>query len=199
MKRLSEPLIYEIEIKKSRFICYLHHIDDDAQAKAFIETIKLEHPKANHHCVAYVIKKDTIFRFDDDNEPQHTAGKVMLNVLIKQDLDHLLAVVVRYFGGIKLGRGGLVKAYTASVSEALQEAIFEPLSLKYRFSFKCPFEYAPAIEAYGHHIQSEVQAHYQSDHVAFEMILNDLGDLQAQFDHLSKGSVYDVEINSFYE
>lgn len=199
MKRLARPVEYEFEIKKSRFICYLHHIDDEEQAKTLLEQIKVEHPKAAHHCVAYVIKKDTIYRFDDDNEPQHTAGKVMLNVLIKQDLDHILAVVVRYFGGIKLGRGGLVKAYTASVSEALQQAEFEALTLTHRITFNSPFAYAPAIEAYSHHIQGQVHANYQQDDVAFEIILTDIDDLQARLDDLSKGTITNFKAESYYE
>ncbi len=199
MKRLARPVEYELEIKKSRFICYLHHIDDEKQAKTLLEQIKVEHPKAAHHCVAYVIKKDTIYRFDDDNEPQHTAGKVMLNVLIKQDLDHILAVVVRYFVGIKLGRGGLVKAYTASVSEALQQAEFEALMLTHRVTFNSPFAYAPAIEAYSHHIQGQVHANYQQDEVAFEIILTDIDDLQARLDDLSKGTITNFKTESYYE
>ncbi|MBS4456365.1 YigZ family protein [Tuanshanicoccus lijuaniae] len=121
---IAEAFEYEIEIKKSRFITYLMPIDSEEQAQQLIGRIKKEHYKANHHCSAYVLNEDaSIQRMSDDGEPSGTAGVPMLEVLKKQELRNILAVVVRYFGGTKLGAGGLVRAYSGAVSEALANAV----------------------------------------------------------------------------
>ena len=112
----------EIEIKKSRFICSLKRVTIEEEAKDFIQTIKKEHWKANHHCSAFVIgEKNEIQRSSDDGEPSGTAGIPMLEVLKKNELINVIAVVTRYFGDTKLGTGGLIRAYTHAVSHALEE------------------------------------------------------------------------------
>ena len=106
----------EIEIKKSRFICSLKRVTSEEEAKDFIQAIKKEHWKANHHCSAFVIgEKNEIQRSSDDGEPSGTAGIPMLEVLKKNELINVIAVVTRYFGGTKLGTGGLIRAYTLSL------------------------------------------------------------------------------------
>lgn len=115
---------YEIEIKKSRFITYLLPIEDEEEVADYLAKIKKQHYKANHHCSAYILKEDaSIQRMSDDGEPTGTAGVPMLEVLKRQALTNVLVIVVRYFGGIKLGAGGLIRAYSSAVSEALQQAI----------------------------------------------------------------------------
>ncbi|WP_086444771.1 YigZ family protein [Candidatus Enterococcus lemimoniae] len=110
----------EIEIKKSRFICSLKRVYSEEEAKEFIAQKKKEHWKANHNCSAFVIgEKSDIQRSSDDGEPSGTAGIPMLEVLKKQELINVAAVVTRYFGGTKLGAGGLIRAYSQSVSHAL--------------------------------------------------------------------------------
>lgn len=109
----------ETEVKKSRFICSMERVTSETQAQAFIQQIRKEHWKANHHCSAYLIgDKNEIQRFSDDSEPGGTAGLPMLEVLKKQQLINVCAVVTRYFGGIKLGTGGLIRAYSHSVANA---------------------------------------------------------------------------------
>ncbi|MCC5888986.1 MAG: YigZ family protein [Alkalibacterium sp.] len=111
---------HEIIINKSRFICSMKRTDSEAEAQQFIADIKAEHPKANHNCFAYLIgNTNSIQRMSDDGEPSGTAGVPMLEVLKKQQLKNITAVVTRYFGGVKLGAGGLIRAYGSSVSEAL--------------------------------------------------------------------------------
>lgn len=111
---------YEIIIKKSRFICQLRRVESEAEAQAFIQAVKKEHYKANHHCSAFILRTvPEIKRSADDGEPSGTAGIPMLEVLEKQQLTNVVAVTTRYFGGIKLGAGGLIRAYTSSVVEAL--------------------------------------------------------------------------------
>lgn len=123
MYRLKEDHMEELDIKKSRFLCYLHKSFCEEDAKAFVLKIKKEHPNATHHCYAFVIgEHNEIQRSNDDGEPSGTAGVPMLECLMQNHMQDITAVVVRYFGGIKLGAGGLIRAYSKSVSHALQEA-----------------------------------------------------------------------------
>lgn len=119
---IAKDGIVETEIKKSRFICHLKRVTDEAEAQEYIQMVKKKHWKANHNCVAYLIgDQNDIQRAYDDGEPTGTAGVPMLEVLKKQDLKYVVAVVTRYFGGTKLGAGGLIRAYQKSVSLALDE------------------------------------------------------------------------------
>lgn len=121
-RTIKEDGIHEIVIRKSRFICHLKRTESEEDALAFIDAIKKEHWKATHNCSAYLIgERDEIQRAHDDGEPSGTAGVPMLEVLKKNELKDVTAVVTRYFGGIKLGAGGLIRAYSGSVSEALKE------------------------------------------------------------------------------
>ena len=113
---------FELEIKKSRFICHLKQVTTETDAQTFIQAVKKEHSKANHNCVAYLIgEQDEIQRAYDDGEPSGTAGVPMLEVLKKKQLKNVVVVVTRYFGGIKLGAGGLIRAYGKAVSQGLVE------------------------------------------------------------------------------
>lgn len=113
---------FEIEIKKSRFICHLKRTDNEDEAREFIDQIKKEHWKATHNCSAYTIgMNDEIQRAHDDGEPSGTAGVPMLEILKKRELKNVTAVVTRYFGGTKLGAGGLIHAYSGSVNDAIRD------------------------------------------------------------------------------
>ncbi|XWY19118.1 YigZ family protein [Bisgaard Taxon 45] len=118
----KSAVIFEEEIKKSHFITYLQHVENLTQAKAFWQQIKLHHPQARHHCWATVAgapNDSQQFGFSDDGEPTGTAGKPMLSVLQGSKIGEICAVVVRYYGGILLGTGGLVRAYSNGVQQAL--------------------------------------------------------------------------------
>lgn len=113
----------QIEVKRSRFISTISNVTDKPAALLFIDKLRKEMPDANHHCWAMIAgRPDDIYQQDqsDDGEPKGTAGKPILNVLRHSGLGNTVAVVTRYFGGIKLGSGGLVRAYTQSVTEALK-------------------------------------------------------------------------------
>ena len=113
---------HEIEIKKSRFICRIQRAYTKEEADAFVEEVRKEHYKATHNCVAYQIgERNEIQRALDDGEPSGTAGVPMLEVLKNMDLKNVACVVTRYFGGTKLGAGGLVRAYSGAVSEAVHQ------------------------------------------------------------------------------
>ena len=110
------------EIKKSRFICHAKHVYSEEEARDFITAIKKEHYKATHNCSAFIIgERSEIKRTSDDGEPSGTAGVPMLGVLENHNLTNVCVVVTRYFGGIKLGAGGLIRAYAGSVALAVKE------------------------------------------------------------------------------
>ncbi|MDQ0094142.1 YigZ family protein [Paeniglutamicibacter psychrophenolicus] len=122
--------VHELEIKRSRFITYLRRVETEAGARALVAELRKKHFDARHHCSAFILGPDrTAMRSNDDGEPSGTAGIPMLDALAKRetadgktDLSDIAAVVVRYFGGILLGAGGLVRAYSESVSSALDAA-----------------------------------------------------------------------------
>ena len=114
----------EIEEKKSRFICNIRPVKTEEEAVAFIEEMKKKYWDARHNCSAFVLgKRQELTRCSDDGEPSGTAGRPIFNVIDKKNLKNVLIVVVRYFGGIKLGAGGLVRAYTKCASGAVEEVL----------------------------------------------------------------------------
>lgn len=113
----------EIEIKKSIFIGHAFFVKSEEEALEILGRVKEEHRSATHNCHAYIIGEDGLTqRYSDDGEPSGTAGIPMLEVLKKEDMRNVLVIVTRYFGGTKLGAGGLVRAYTEGVVKALDEA-----------------------------------------------------------------------------
>ena len=113
----------EIIISKSRFLTYVSRAETEEEALAFIDVIKKKHPQATHNCSCYLVgEHDNIQKANDDGEPSGTAGVPMLEVLKKQQLKDTVVVVTRYFGGIKLGGGGLIRAYSKATSEGIAAA-----------------------------------------------------------------------------
>lgn len=137
MKTVLEKKTHEIEIKNSRFITILYPITEQTNILNIIEDTKKLYPKANHYCFAYLT--DTKQKSSDDGEPSGTAGIPMLNVLIKEKLINTLAITIRYFGGIKLGAGGLVRAYTKSVKEALTVSQIIEVEKGYHINITIPY------------------------------------------------------------
>lgn len=107
-------------IKNSRFITRLVKITKKDEVEDILNNVKKEYPKATHYCYAYIV--NDYKKASDDGEPGGTAGMPILNVLEKEDMTSVIAIVIRYFGGIKLGAGGLVRAYSSSVRDALKKA-----------------------------------------------------------------------------
>lgn len=121
--RLKEDSETEIIIKKSQFITYLHTCFSEVEAKEYIQQIRKIHPNANHHCYAMIVgEHQEIQRSNDNGEPSGTAGMPMLQCLVHREMQDIVAITVRYFGGIKLGGGGLIRAYSKSVANALDLA-----------------------------------------------------------------------------
>ena len=129
---------YELVIKKSRFIACIQPVADRASAQAVVQQLWAQHPAATHICWALLAGGQSAAV--DDGEPSGTAGRPMLEVLRHHDLEGVLATVVRYFGGVKLGAGGLVRAYTDAVAQALQRA--EKVPLRRLCTQQCAVPYA---------------------------------------------------------
>ena len=139
---LAIPTELTEEIKKSRFIVNAAPVTSADQAAKFIETIS--DPNATHNCWAWKIGQQ--YRFNDDGEPTSTAGRPILSAIEGQDCDQVVVVITRYFGGIKLGTGGLIRAYGGSASHCLQQATLIELIARITLQFHCYYNEWPIIE-----------------------------------------------------
>jgi uncharacterized YigZ family protein len=179
----------ELVIKKSRFIGCVQPIADRRAAQAVVAMLREQHPDANHVCWALVAGGQSAAV--DDGEPSGTAGRPMLNVLLHQDLDGVLATVVRYFGGVKLGAGGLVRAYTDCVAQALKGAVRAPIVATRTLRCQAPY----ALEGL---IRRRVEAaggallevgHGAQVEFVFELAEGPAGDLVAELDEAGRGQI----------
>ncbi len=146
-RTIAEPGSIELEIRKSRFICHVGRASTDEDARAFIDRLRKRFWDANHNCSAYILEdRGEIQRSSDDGEPSGTAGLPMLTVLLRRELTDTVSVVTRYFGGTKLGAGGLIRAYGQTVSGAIDAAgIVERRELT-RVALTASFEDAGRLE-----------------------------------------------------
>lgn len=185
MPRILEDCSSTIEIKKSKFITYLHRTNDELEAKEYLRLIKKEHPQANHHCSAMII--GSIVRSNDDGEPSQTAGHPMLDVLLHHEMQDILAVVVRYFGGTKLGTGGLVRAYSSSVQEALNKATLTESQMVSRYRIFFPYD---LIGKFDHYFRShEIQVTWKDYQEKVEYQFISQNDITTDIQELSNGQV----------
>lgn len=176
----------EEEIKKSRFICHVKRVKTEDEARNFINSIKKEHHKANHNCSCFILGESAeIKRSSDDGEPSGTAGIPMLTVLENHRLTNTVVVVTRYFGGIKLGAGGLIRAYAGSVSRAIEEIgkvfIKEQEGISIRLSYAQYQEFANwrnkhGLEEYDTLFLTDIQTTIYTDKEQVKGILTDLED-----------------------
>ena len=148
---LAADVETELVERRSRFLTRLHRVTSVEQAEERIRAARTDHPDARHHCTALVIGATfdaaPVHRSSDDGEPSGTAGMPMLQALLHADLTDTLAVVIRYFGGVKLGAGGLVHAYSESVSQALEAVPRAEKSLRELVAVDLPHADAGRIEA----------------------------------------------------
>lgn len=121
---IKDHIINEIEIKKSKFICLLYNIDNINLVDKLLKKAKEEYKNANHYCYAYNI--ENIMKCSDDKEPANTAGLPMLDIIKLKNINNILVIVVRYFGGIKLGATNLTRAYRKSITEAINKTELIP-------------------------------------------------------------------------
>ncbi|UIZ91552.1 YigZ family protein [Corynebacterium sp. CNCTC7651] len=155
----AELVTHELEIKRSRFITWVNRAASEDAARDLIHQAREAYPDARHHCSAFIVHVDgaqPIERSSDDGEPSGTAGKPMLEVLKGSGMLDICAVVIRYFGGVKLGTGGLVSAYTDAVSEAVAKVDRRERTLKHLATVGLPHADAGRIEAELRHQGIEV-------------------------------------------
>jgi uncharacterized YigZ family protein len=131
----------EYEIKRSRFIGYIKPVRTKEEAESFVASVKQKHWDARHNVFAYKIREGNFKRYSDDGEPQGTAGVPVLDVIEKNELTDVCIVITRYFGGILLGGGGLVRAYSHTASLSVEEAKKIEMSLCSCFTFKCDYSF----------------------------------------------------------
>lgn len=178
----------EIIIKKSRFITYLHQVYDEAEAKAYIQAIKKMHPDADHHCYAFIIgEHDEIQRSNDDKEPSGTAGVPMLECLKNRKLQDILAVTVRYFGGIKLGAGGLIRAYSGSVSEAVNQAVLTEKQRLFKCSIAFPYDMLGKLDYFFRSEQIQILDKQYEEEVTYLFLCQNIP--EAAINELSSGTL----------
>lgn len=181
-------------INRSRFICYLRPCTSIAEAKAMIKELQQLHPQANHHCHAFLTKAaddSQGYGFSDDGEPSGTAGKPMLMALQGGDIGQVCAVVVRYFGGTKLGTGGLQRAYGGSVRQAL---VFLQAKIKIAMVHKtlaCQYSQVDDILHLLRQVEGEVLAQDYQQEVIFQLAIpaQKLSLMQDKLNTLSAGQL----------
>ncbi|KAM9864490.1 IMPACT family member YigZ [Leucobacter aridicollis] len=181
----------EIEISRSRFLTRLERVDSEDAARAVIADVRAEHPRARHHCSAFVIGPDgRVQRSNDDGEPSGTAGAPMLDALVSAGLSDVVAVVTRYFGGVLLGAGGLTRAYRASVAGAVLDATRVRRGLRHEVQVDASYEVAAQIEAEARRRGYAVGTADYSDTVLqrFAVAEDEISGLQALAAELSAGA-----------
>ncbi len=155
------------EEKNSDFLTFLHPVLSREDAMAYVEQYRKKYSDANHVCWAFVIgntRQPLMQAFSDDGEPSGTAGKPMLHVLTEREVGNCLAVVVRYFGGVKLGAGGLVRAYSGAVSAAVNCAQLTPVTPSIQLKISVDFSKEAKIRHLAHQYQGTiVTVHYVSE------------------------------------
>ena len=142
----------ELVEKRSRFIGQVWPVESEAEARARIEETKKKHYDARHNCWCYRIREGGVERYSDDGEPQGTAGQPMLNVFQREGVTNVCCVVTRYFGGVLLGAGGLVRAYTQSAKDALDAAGISVVRRWVEAAVPCPYSFFDRVKL-------EVEAH----------------------------------------
>ncbi|MDC9615424.1 IMPACT family protein [Xenorhabdus khoisanae] len=182
------------EIKKSRFITLLEHTSGVDEAKSFIQSIKEQYPDARHHCWAFVAgapDDSQQLGFSDDGEPTGTAGKPMIAQLIGSGLGEITAVSVRYFGGIKLGTGGLVRAYGSGVQQALKLLETEYKVPQKLYQLQCEYSHISMVEQLLQQFSGQVIASDYAENVTLQLSLPATlaGEIGDKLRDLSRGAL----------
>ena len=192
----------EISEKKSRFIAHIAPAQTEEEAQAFVEKIKKQYWDARHNCWAYSIgEKQPALRCSDDGEPSGTAGKPMLEVLTGPEIHNVGAVVTRYFGGTLLGTCGLIRAYTKSTQEGIQNSVVIEKCLGQKISLTCDYTTSGKIQYLTATDHIPVLDTVYTDNVTFEMIIpiEDVGMMEKKFMEASMGkAVLEKGEESYY-
>lgn len=192
MNTINKTYIAEQTINKSIFICQLFPIKDSDEAIKIIQATKKKYYEANHNCYSYIWGDNGEYaKNSDDGEPSQTAGIIIHDVLVKNNLTNVLAIVTRYFGGIKLGAGGLVRAYSSSTALALKEAIIIPiiktLFIKMTFNYS---HYNNVLKILSYYQAKEIDKVFQeSVVVTYEINEEFFTDLQKKLIDITKNQI----------
>lgn len=170
VKFIKNTAVGEIVEKKSRFIATITPVKSEEEALAFVASMKKKYYDARHNCHAYII--GDISRSSDDGEPAHTAGRPMLDVLNAEGLDGICAVVTRYFGGILLGTGGLVRAYQGALRAALSAAEYYSLTERLSYHIDCDYTAQGKIAFYAESRGCIIENTVWSDRVVFDIFID---------------------------
>ena len=172
---IKEQVENTIVIEKSRFITYLKYVETIDEYKEFLKEIKKLHYSATHVCSACLLKD--FQKSSDDGEPSGTAGVPILSTLEKSNMENICALVVRYFGGVKLGAGGLIRAYGGSVKQALDQATKYEAIIYPNYQLRLSYEKANKVDYYLRQNTIGLQINYQED-VEFIFALDDLSKIE---------------------
>ena len=198
MKTILENFFFQIEIEKSKFLGYAIAINSEEDAKEEINKIRKEHPKATHHCYAYVLKDKQ--KSNDDGEPAGTAGIPILEIIKQFGLENVLIVVVRYFGGIKLGAGGLVRAYARSAKEVLLISKIHEIKTLPTYDLIFDYNYISSMENFIAKNQLKILDKEYELKVSYKLLLETPGVLEKITDFM-QGKIeinYDKDIEYIY-
>ena len=188
-----------MEEKNSEFLTFLHPVTSREEAMHQVDAYRKQYPDANHVCWAYVIgntRQPQTQAFSDDGEPSGTAGKPMLHVLTEREVGNSLAVVVRYFGGVKLGAGGLVRAYSGAVSNAVNMATLVPVTPKVEFVVQVDFAREAKVRHLVNQFQGQIISVDYATQVSLQICLDEaqLDVFSAQLINETAGSV-EIQLN----
>lgn len=175
MRTVGKECVIEFEEKKSKFIGYIKPVSTKEEAEKFIEMIKEKHRDATHNCSAYKVTDNgqEYFKVDDDGEPKGTAGKPMGDIITYMEAENLAVVATRYFGGIKLGAGGLVRAYAKTAKLAIQEAGIVDYVKKSVFILDFPYDKTAEIEQIIYKNGDEITEKGYHDRVTYKVSLSE--------------------------
>lgn len=200
-RTIKKPNNITFTERRSEFIAYLCPVHTNNEAVAFINEIKSLHRKATHNVYAYILRDNNITRYSDDGEPQGTAGVPVLDILQKNELTDICCVVTRYFGGILLGGGGLVRAYSTSAKLAVEDAEIMDMCECYRISFQVDYNlYSKVAYFLPQYEVKELSSKFE-DNIFLELLVKEehFEPLKAKLTDVSNGKIEIEESEKLFE
>ncbi|MDY2980349.1 MAG: YigZ family protein [Fusobacterium sp.] len=175
MQTIGRECVIEFEEKKSKFMGYIKPVSSKEEAERFIQMVKEKHYDATHNCSAYKLTENgqEYFKVDDDGEPKGTAGKPMGDIITYMEVENLVVVATRYFGGIKLGAGGLVRAYAKTAKLAIQEAGIIEYIPKKIYLLEFSYDKVSEVEQIIYKNGDEIQEKGYNDRVMYKVVLSE--------------------------
>ena len=200
-RTIKKPDSITFTERRSEFIAYLCPVHTNDEAVAFINEIKSLHRKATHNVYAYILRDNNITRYSDDGEPQGTAGVPVLDILQKNELTDICCVVTRYFGGILLGGGGLIRAYSTSAKLAVENAEIMDMCECYRISFSMDYNlYSKVAYFLPQYEVKELSSKFE-DNIFLELLVKEehFEPLKAKLTDVSNGKIEIEESEKLFE